>query len=148
MYGATETLPQLFQKKTESFTLEDVPSPKQDLSGIILKLKRPPNHDITRKYTSGCDEGDVSRKEVFHLLSDAVITILTEATWERGASFGTKCIVVGKSQHWALETTGVYCQEAKSDERQYSTLFLLFLALQIPSQRMVPPTVGGSSHLS
>lgn len=132
--------------KTESFTLEDVPSPKLDLSGVNLKLKGPPSHDITRKYTSGRGEGNVSRKEVSHLLSDAVIIILTEATWERGASFGTKCIVVGKSQHWALETTGVYCQETES--HKLNSFFLLFPALQIPSQWMVPSIVGGSSRLS
>lgn len=112
MYGATETLPQLFQKKTESFTLEDVPSPKHDLSGVNLKLKGPPSHDITRKYTSGCNEGDVSRKEVSHLLSDAVITILTEALGKEGLPLAPSASM------WGSHNTGHLKQLASTAKKQ------------------------------
>lgn len=82
----------------------------------------------------------MSRKKVSHLLSVSVITILRETTWERGASFGTKCIVVGKSQHWALETTGHIASTAKKQRAMDADTFATFPCTADPKPE------DGSTH--
>lgn len=131
---------QLFQKKTESFTLEDVPSPKQDLTGINLKLQRPPSHGITRKYTSDRGEGDVSRKKGLPFAFCCCDNYSKRNNLGKRAPLGTKCIVVGKSQHWALETTGHVASTAKKQRAMNADTFSTFPCTADPKP------ADGSTH--